>query len=219
MMEDAQKKAKWAGMPIADVKLVMMASVAVLAAQHFPRKWMIGRAYRPLTARGEPGRLPSVLPTSNASTNSRLLGGGEPLGGANATIPAPAASIDRLGTALNNLALVAANNMTVLQQLMVANLALTALVTMLTAANKKLAEALAKAKGGPAPAAMPSTPGAACSTNSPFPSNYCWTHGHRCSQHHTSATCGNKAKGHKDMARTSNMMGGSDANKGWNTRT
>jgi hypothetical protein len=38
MMEDAQKKAKQAGMPIADVKLVMMASAAVLAAQHFPRE-------------------------------------------------------------------------------------------------------------------------------------------------------------------------------------
>jgi hypothetical protein len=38
MMEDAQKKAKWAGMPIANVKLVMMASAAVLAAQHFPQE-------------------------------------------------------------------------------------------------------------------------------------------------------------------------------------
>ena len=38
MLEDAQKKAKWAGMPIADAKLVMMASVAVLAVQHFPHK-------------------------------------------------------------------------------------------------------------------------------------------------------------------------------------
>jgi len=36
MMEDAQKKAKRAGMPITDVELVMMASAAVLAAQHFP---------------------------------------------------------------------------------------------------------------------------------------------------------------------------------------
>ena len=38
MMEDVQKKAKRAGMPIGDVKLVMMASAAVLAAQHFPRE-------------------------------------------------------------------------------------------------------------------------------------------------------------------------------------
>ena len=37
MMEDAQRKAKRAGMPIANVELVMMASAAVLAAQHFPR--------------------------------------------------------------------------------------------------------------------------------------------------------------------------------------
>ncbi len=32
MMEDAQKKAKWAGMPIADVKLVTMALAAIFAA-------------------------------------------------------------------------------------------------------------------------------------------------------------------------------------------
>ncbi len=38
MMEDAQKKAQQAGMPIADIKLVMMALVAVLAAQHFPQE-------------------------------------------------------------------------------------------------------------------------------------------------------------------------------------
>jgi hypothetical protein len=38
MLEDAQKKAKRAGMPIADIKLVMMASAAVLSAQHFPRE-------------------------------------------------------------------------------------------------------------------------------------------------------------------------------------
>jgi hypothetical protein len=38
MLEDAQKKAKRAGMPIADIKLVMMASAAVLFAQHFPHE-------------------------------------------------------------------------------------------------------------------------------------------------------------------------------------
>jgi hypothetical protein len=38
MLEEAQKKAKRAGMPIADIKLVMMASAAVLAAQHFPHE-------------------------------------------------------------------------------------------------------------------------------------------------------------------------------------
>ncbi len=38
MLEEAQKKTKRAGMPIADIKLVMMALVAILAVQHFPHK-------------------------------------------------------------------------------------------------------------------------------------------------------------------------------------
>ena len=38
LLEDSQKKAKRAQMPIADAKLVMMASAAVLAVQHFPRE-------------------------------------------------------------------------------------------------------------------------------------------------------------------------------------
>ncbi len=38
MMEDAQKKAKQASMPIANVKLVRMASTAILVAQHFPHE-------------------------------------------------------------------------------------------------------------------------------------------------------------------------------------
>jgi hypothetical protein len=39
MLEEAQKKAKRAGMPIADIKLVMMASAAIIAVQHFPCKF------------------------------------------------------------------------------------------------------------------------------------------------------------------------------------
>jgi len=131
-------------------------------------------------------------------------GGGEPLCGANSVLPAPSVTIDHLGTALDNLALATANNTTVLQQLTAANLALTTSNAMLTAANKKLSEALAKL-----PAATPRTPGppgVPRSVNKPFPGNYCWTHGHRISKLHTSATCGNKA------------AGGSDLDKGWNTR-
>jgi hypothetical protein len=107
----------------------------------------------------------------------------------------------------------------VLRQLTAANLALTALAAMLTAANKKLVEALAKAKIICPPVTMSAMPGAARPTNKPFPGNYCWTHGHRCSQHHTSAICGAKTVGHKDEATSANTMGGSDANKGWSTRT
>jgi len=147
------------------------------------------------------------------SAPTTIVGGGdEPLRGAHFVLPAPAASIDRLGTALDNLALGAANNTTILQHLMSANLALTTSNATLTAANKKLSEALAKV-----PTTAPGTPRSPWPPNKPFPGNYCWTHGHRVSQHHTSASCGNKAKGHKDAAMASNTMGGSKADKGWNT--
>jgi hypothetical protein len=88
-------------------------------------------------------------------------------------------------------------------------------MAMLTEANKKLSEALAKALS-----TTPGTPGTFCPTqHKPFPGNYCWTRGHRCSQHHTntSATCGAKATGHQDTMTASNTMGGSEKDKGWNT--
>jgi hypothetical protein len=133
-------------------------------------------------------------------------------------IPTGAPTIDRIGVALKTLALAALNDTTVLQQLMAANLALTASVTLLMAANKKLADALAQNKGGVLPAAAPTT-GRGCLTNKPFPGNYSWTHGHWVNQNHTSATCKNKAVGHKANAMSANMMGGSDTDKGWNSRT
>ncbi len=100
----------------------------------------------------------------------QALGGGEPLGGAHTVIPTAAPTVDRIGTALKNLALAALNDTTILQQLTAANLALTASVTLLTAANKKLADALAWNKGGTAPAAAPAM-GKGCLTYKPFPGN------------------------------------------------
>jgi hypothetical protein len=137
-------------------------------------------------------------------------------------IPTAAPSMDRIGKVLQNLVLTALNDTTVLQQLTTANLALTALVTLLMTANKKLADTLVRNKGGamPAAAATPaaaSTPVTVCSPNRPFPGNYCLTHGHRVNQTHTSASCTCKAAGYKIIATTVNMMGGSKRDKGWNS--
>ncbi len=140
-------------------------------------------------------------------------GGGKPLGVALAVLPAPAGTIDRLGTALNNLALAAANDTTVLQQLTAANLALTGTNALLTAANKKLLEALVKLQ-----ATKSVTPGTPLTFNKPFPGNYCWTHSHHVSQTHMSATCGGKAAGQQNMVTASDTKGGSKKNKGWNSR-
>jgi hypothetical protein len=213
MMEDAQKKAKRAGMPIADVELVMMASAAVLAAQHFPREVDDWEGLPAVDRTWRVWKVTFRLAHLKRQRQIQASGGGEPLRGANSVLPAPAITIDCLEVALDNLALAAANDTTVLQQLTAANSALTTSNASLTAANKKLSEALAKVQGAPAPG----TPRLPRTVNKPKPGNYCWTHGHRISEYHTSAMCGSKAAGHMDAGTASNMMGGSDADKGWFT--
>ncbi len=150
-------------------------------------------------------------------------GGGEPLGKTNAVCPAPPATINCLGTALDNLALAAANNTTVLQQLTSANLALIATNTALSTANRKLLDALAKLQATRPPTLRPPPTsirpsGPPPPSTKPYPGNYCWTHGYRVNQMHMSATCGRKAPGHQDLAMASNTMGGNKKDKGWDTR-
>ncbi len=223
-MEDAPKKAKRVGMPIADVKLVMMASVAVLAAQHFPREVGNWEGLPVASRMWQAWKVAFCLAHLKHQCQLQALGGGKPLGGAPVVIPTATPTIDCISEALVNLALAASNDTADLQQLTVANLALTALVTSLTVANKKLADALACNKGGTAlatlstPALAPAPPKPSSGTRA-FPSNYHWTHGHRVNCTHTSATCTHRVPGHKEDMTTANTMGGRDGDKGWNSRT
>jgi hypothetical protein len=219
MMEDAQKKAKRAGMPIAIVELVMMALAAVLAAQHCPHEVNNWEGLPAGSRTWQAWKVAFCLAHLKRQCQLQALGDGQPLGGAHTVIPTAAPTIDRVGEALENLALAALNDTTVLQQLMVASMALTTLVALLTVANKKLADALACNKGGTAPAipAIPvvaPAPAKACSVTRSFPGNYCWTHGHKVNQTHTSAICTRRVVGHKEDATTANTMGGSEADKG-----
>ena len=100
MMEDAQKKAKRAGMPIANVELVMMASAAVLAAQNFLRKvtdWKgrpaINRTWRAWEVEFRQAHIQRQRQLQGS-------GGGKPLGGAHTVLPAPPCTIDCLGMPL-----------------------------------------------------------------------------------------------------------------------
>ena len=158
--------------------------------------------------------VPSRAPQAPAADLG--LGGGEPLGGAHGVLPAAGSANGRLETALDNLALAAANDTAVLQQLTSANLALTTTISMLTATNKKLVDAAARAKGTPTAGAPAAPPGERVWVPA-HPGNYCWTHGHRINKEHTSATCGKKATGHRDDATAANTLGGSEKDKGWYT--
>jgi hypothetical protein len=225
MLEDVQKKATRAGMPIADVKLVMMSSAAVLAAQHFPRQVNNWEGFPSAACIWTAWKTAFHLVHVKRQQQILALGGGEPLSGAHGVIPAAALAIRRLETALDNLALAATNDTAVLQQLIAANLALTATITSLTATNKKLVDAATRWGGTSAAtpvwgwtqaATLAATPAGSHATRKPCPGNYCWTHGHCVSKHHTSATCANKAPGHRDDATASNTLGGSDKDNNWN---
>ncbi len=142
MREDAQKKAKQSGMPIANVQLVMMALAAVLAAYHFPHEVDNWEGLPARSCTWQAWKVAFPLAHLKRQRQLQATGGGKPLGGAHMVIPTAAPTMDWIGKALENLALVASNDTTILQQLTDANLALTVLVTLLTAANKKLADAL-----------------------------------------------------------------------------
>jgi hypothetical protein len=206
MLEDTKKKAKRAGMPIANIKLVMMALVAVLAAQHFPREVNNWEGLLLSSRMWAAWKMAFRLAHLKCQRQILALGGGEPLGGSHGVLPAAAPAIGQLEAALDNLALAAMNDTSILQQLMAANLALTAAVTSLTVTIKKLVDA-ATQKGKPAvtPAVTPA--GGGCATRNPFLGNYCWTHGHHISKDHTSASCTHKATGHHDNATAAKTLG------------
>ncbi len=122
----------------------MMALAAVLAAQHFPSEVDGWEGLLTASHMWKAWKVAFHLVHLKRQHQLQALGGGKPLGGAHAVIPTAAPTVDRIGRALENLALAALNDTTVLQQLTAANLAFTASVTSLNAANKKLAGAFAR---------------------------------------------------------------------------
>jgi hypothetical protein len=90
MLEDAQKKAKRAGMPIANIELIMMALAAILAAQHFP--WEVNNwEGLPLSSRTWVAwKMAFRLAHLKHQRQILASGRGEPLGGAHGVLPAAA---------------------------------------------------------------------------------------------------------------------------------
>jgi hypothetical protein len=150
MLEDAQKKSRRVSMPIANIKLMMMAPEAVFAAQHFLHKVNDWEGLPALACTWPAWKTTFRLAHLKCQCQILASGGGrEPLGGAHEVFPVAPLLIGWLEIALDNLSLVATNDTVVLQQLTAANLALTATVRALTATNKKLVDDASWAKGTP----------------------------------------------------------------------
>ena len=228
MLEEAQRKLARANLPMSDAQLLAIASTAVLASGHFPRptdEWealppngKTWTAWKIHYRAAHVARKRQMLAAGKSTTSS--------FGVANAVTAVDDATISddtltRLDGYLDNLAAAATTERTTLAQLIENNATLTASVTSLTASVASLTSAYTILAAGNNNA--PKLTG----SNKQQPRNsdrkpsylavdgYCWTHGYRVRKGHDSASCKDKAEGHKDAATRSNTMNGSTANKGW----
>ncbi len=104
-MEDAQKKAKRADMPIVNVEHVMMALAAVLAAQDFPHEVDNWEGLLSASCMWQAWKVAFCLAHLKRQRQLQALEGGEPLGGTRAVIPTAAPTIGHIGKALETLRL------------------------------------------------------------------------------------------------------------------
>jgi hypothetical protein len=87
-------------MPITNVKLVMMALAAVLAAQHFPCDTDDWEGLTATSRTWQAWKVAFRLAHLKRQPQLQALGRGEPLGGAHAVIKTAARTIDHTGMAL-----------------------------------------------------------------------------------------------------------------------
>ena len=107
-----------------------------------------------------------------------------------------------ISEALDNLALAATNNRTIMQQLVEENQKLAEQLETVTAAVKKLTETKATTAASTKIVRPPMDP-----------TRYCWTYGYHVNTNHTSQTCNYKADGHKNEATCVNPLDRSTRNK------
>ncbi len=234
MLETAQRKLARANLPMSDDQLLAIASTAVLASNHFPRPTDEWEAKPRVTKTWTAWK--THYRAAHIARKRQLLASGtaRPASTSNAFLTEDDASVaegtfTRLDGYLDNLAAAAMNERTTLQSLTEANVALVANVTALTTSVASLTAAYttmaAIHRTGSAPTIAPTQQPRRTRTNTrpsttlpTMPGGYCWTHGFRVREGHSSLTCANKAEGHKDAATRANTMGGSMVNKGWDNK-
>jgi hypothetical protein len=230
MLEDSQKKAKRANLPISDDVLAAIATKSLMEANTFPdetKDW--GKL--PLNQKSwAEWKAHYLLAHEARELHIRACGGKEPFNGANAAseipptanrpvssdrsaVPPSEAAMERLDDYLDNIANAATNEKAVLEELVATNSKQAETISTqaqniksLTHQVQKLHEQISSLKKGS---------GKNSSTWTPVSDGYCWSHGYRCAPGHSSLTCRHQLPGHKKEATRRNIMGGSTANKGW----
>ncbi len=240
LLEDAQRKAARAGLPVTDQSLVMLASTALLAADTFPHTTTLWEELPPADKTWPAWKAAYLQAHQQRANRLQATGGADNLGRANqATFGifdsgasgnhcrnnAPGAQANQatnflgsIDNALDNLASAATNDKAVLEQLVSTNSSLTTSNSHLANQIKSLQAQLAAKKGqvggGGGGGSRDAT-----TKKGPDPAGYCWFHGWRAGYGHNSSTCEHPKEGRQTNTTRQNTKGGSLANKNWIPRT
>jgi hypothetical protein len=218
-MEEAQKKAKHAEVPILDIKLTIYAATSVLQSGDYKNemdKWEGRDASKKTWTKWKQAYLAAYARGVNrqhADATDKLFSQAANL----VMLPAANDLMDALAGSLDNLALATTSNRTTVKQLMLQNLLLTTSVVTFTAADKKLTETVACCNLAPQGHSGSRGRGGDGAQHGPEAiwGNYCWVHVYKVL--HSSKTCNviGRKPGHNEAATVADTTGGVDFNKDW----
>ncbi len=215
LLEDAQRKAARARLPVTNQTLTVLASTALLAADTFHRTTELWEELDPANKTWAAWK-PAYLAAHKKRANClHATGRADYLGQANSahTTTLNPGLLDSIDNTLDNLASAASNKKAILEQLIASNSSLATFNSNLTNQVKTLRDQLAaKCRGGSGRGGGSNDPN---KRRGPEPAGYCWSHGYCVGHGHTGHTCSNPKEGHHLTTTCNNIMGGSVANKDW----
>jgi hypothetical protein len=214
LLEDVQRKAARACLPITNRTLTVLASTALLAADTFLHTTELWEELDPASKTWAAWKTAYLAVHKKRANRLRVTGGADNLGQANtahATTLNPGL-LDSIDNTLGNLASAATNKKAVLEQLIASNSSLATSNFTLTNQLKTLHDQLAAmSRGGGGRGGSSNDPKR---RRGPDPVGYCWSHRYRVGHGHT-GHCSNPQEGQQPTATHNNITGGSIANKDW----
>ncbi len=215
LLEDAQRKAASAPLPVTDQTLTILASTALLATNTFPHTTELWEELDPANKTWAARKAAYLAAHKKRANRLRATGGADYLGQANSshTTTLNPGLLDSINNALDNLASAASSEKAILEQFIASNSSLATSNSNLTNQVKTLCDQLAaKSRGGSGRGGGSNDPN---KRRGPDPAGYCWSHDYRVGHGHTGHTCSNPKEGPQPIATCNNIMGGSIANKDW----
>jgi hypothetical protein len=216
LLEDAQRKAARARLPVTNQTLTVLASTALPAADTFPCTTELWEELDPANKTRAAWKIAYLAAHKKRANRLCATGGADFLGRANSanTTTLNPGLLDSINNALNNLASATSNNeKAILEQIIASNSSRATSNSNPTNQVKTLRDQLtAKSRGGGRRG------GGSNDSNKrrgPDPAGYCWSHGYCVGHGHTGHTCSNPKEGLQPTATHNNNMGGSLLNKDW----